>query len=488
MLAVNVVCSVAVLILVVFLLLRKHGDSGAAKHIDDAFAVSRRENAENQQMQRQELNSLFASQTELNRNFFSDFTRFLQDMRESTTRNDIAAAEKTAKNLQDFADRNDRRFGELVQSLEEKINSLKNAVLEENRNFRREQIEFQSKFQSSMNQQLEQNRNAVDLRLKEIQAESAAKLDEMKKTVDDKLQESMEKHFNESFKLISERLEQVHKGLGEMQNLAAGVGDLKKVLTNVKTRGNLGEIQLLAILEQYLAPEQYVANVITVPGSRELVEFAIKMPGKKDEEPVLLPLDSKFPVEDYQRLQEAYEIYPRMSAELKKSQEAFVKAIKKSAADIQKKYIYPPVTTAFAMMFVPSEGIYAEILRQPGLFEQLQNEFKTVVLGPSNLVAFLNALQMGFKTLALEKRSNEVWRILGAVKTEFHKFGDAMEATRKSLQTVVNHVDKIGVRSRALERQLRDVQELPSAETASVLPEPAACGEIFTEPETDGQD
>ena len=305
--------------------------------------------------------------------------------------------------------------------------------------------------------------------MKNIQEENRSKLDEMKKTVDEKLQESMEKHFNESFKLISQRLEEVHKGLGEMQTLATGVGDLKKVLTNVKTRGNIGEIQLSNLLEQYLVADQYAANIATVPGSREIVEFAIKLPGSNGDEPVWLPVDSKFPVEDYQRLQECYEQFPRMSPEVKHAQELFARTVRKSAMDIREKYIYPPNTTAFGLMFVPSEGIYAEILRIPGLFEKLQSDCHISVVGPSNLVAFLNSLQMGFKTLAIEKRSNEVWQILGAVKTEFGKFGTQMDLTRRSLETVVNHMEKIGTRSRVLERRLRDIQELPGDQSAALL-------------------
>ena len=396
-----------------------------AQNLNDGIAGIRRELNEGFAGHRREITENFTAQAEMTRRSFSDFIKFLDQ--------------------------------------------LKASALEENRNARREQSEFQNKFQENINRQLEQNRQTADQRLKAIQEENRQKLDEMKKTVDEKLQESMDKHFNESFKLISERLEQVHKGLGEMQSIAAGVGDLKKVLTNVKTRGNIGEIQLSAILEQYLTPDQYVTNIATVPDSREVVEFAIKMPGSRDGDPVLLPIDSKFPVEDYLRLQESYDQWQRNSPEVKKAQEAFARAVKKNAGDIHDKYLYPPFTTAFGIMFVPSEGIYAEILRQPGLFEALQSQFNIVVAGPTNLVAFLNALQMGFKTLALEKRSNEVWRILGAVKTEFHKFGDQMDATRKSLQSVVNHVDRIGIRSRALERQLGGVRELPEAETAELL-------------------
>lgn len=448
--------------------LRNELQQQGRKNTED-FQLSRKELNDTLQAQRLEISQQIAAQSEQLRKSFADFMQFLMDFRDTARKNEEQSSAALTQALQQHGDRNDRKFGELVHALDEKIMQLKNSVQEENRNARKEQQDFQTKFQQGISVQFEQNRTMIDTRLKNIQEDNSKRLDEMKKTVDEKLQESMDKHFNESFKLISERLEQVHKGLGEMQNLAAGVGDLKKVLTNVKTRGNLGEIQLTAILEQYLAPDQYVANVSTVPNSRELVEFAVKMPGKLNEKPVLLPIDSKFPVEDYSRLLESYEQFPRMSPELKKAQDLFARTVKKCAQDIHDKYLYPPLTTAFGMMFVPSEGIYAEILRIPGLFEQIQQEFKIAVVGPSNLVAFLNALQLGFKTLAIEKRSNEVWNILGAVKTEFRKFGEEMDSTRKSLQSVVNHVEKIGTRSRALERQLRDVHELPAEEAQKLL-------------------
>ena len=448
--------------------LRNELQQQGRKNTED-FQLSRKELNDTLQAQRLEISQQIAAQSEQLRKSFADFMQFLMEFRDAARKNEEQSSAALTQALQQHGDRNDRKFGELVHALDEKIMQLKNSVQEENRNARKEQQDFQTKFQQGISVQFEQNRTMIDTRLKNIQEDNSKRLDEMKKTVDEKLQESMDKHFNESFKLISERLEQVHKGLGEMQNLAAGVGDLKKVLTNVKTRGNLGEIQLTAILEQYLAPDQYVANVSTVPNSRELVEFAVKMPGKLNEKPVLLPIDSKFPVEDYSRLLESYEQFPRMSPELKKAQDLFARTVKKCAQDIHDKYLYPPLTTAFGMMFVPSEGIYAEILRIPGLFEQIQQEFKIAVVGPSNLVAFLNALQLGFKTLAIEKRSNEVWNILGAVKTEFRKFGEEMDSTRKSLQSVVNHVEKIGTRSRALERQLRDVHELPAEEAQKLL-------------------
>ena len=302
-------------------------------------------------------------------------------------------------------------------------------------------------------------RETIERRLKIIGDDNAKRLEEMRKTVDEKLQESVEKRFNESFKMISERLEQVHRGLGEMQTLASGVGDLRRVLTNVKTRGNLGEIQLGAILEQILSPEQYIHNAAVKEGSLERVEFAVCLPGN-DNKPLLLPIDSKFPIEDYQRLQDAYETNVDIDAVARQ----FESAVKKNAKDIRDKYINPPVTTDFAIMFVPTEGLYAEILRRNGLFELLQRDYKITVVGPTNTAAFLSSLQMGFRTLAIEKRSSEVWELLGGVKTEFGKFGDVIDRVKNKLDAASKEIDNVGVRSRQIERKLRSVEELPSAE------------------------
>ena len=256
-----------------------------------------------------------------------------------------------------------------------------------------------------------------------------------------------------------------------MQTLAVGVGDLKRVLTNVKTRGNLGEIQLGAILEQILSPEQYETNVAVRSGSLERVEYAVKLPGRDSSAPVFLPIDSKFPNEDYQRLLDAYENQSTAAPkELESAVRQFEAAIKKNAKDIRDKYINPPATTDFAIMFVPTEGLYAEILRRTGLFESLQRDFRITAVGPTNLVAYLSSLQMGFRTLAIEKRSSEVWELLGAVKTEFGKFGDILEKTKKKLSEAANVIDSAGTRSRAIERQLRQVQELPADEAAAALP------------------
>lgn len=318
---------------------------------------------------------------------------------------------------------------------------------------------------------LEKTRETVETRLGILQEENGKKLEEMRNTVDEKLQSSVEKRFNESFKLISDRLDQVHKGLGEMQTLASGVGDLKKVLTNVKTRGNLGEIQLGAILEEIFSADQYEQNVAVQAGSQERVEFAIKLPGRDaDNRSLLLPIDSKFPVEDYQRLIDAYENMTNMDGKTVDSiGRQFESAVRKCARDIRDKYIHPPGTTDFAILFVPTEGLYAEILRRPGLFDGIRRDHRVTIVGPTNLVAFLNSLQMGFRTLAIEKRSSEVWEILGAVKTEFSKFGVVLERTKKKLVEATNTIDQAGVRTRAIERQLRKVQELPQEQAAALI-------------------
>ena len=307
---------------------------------------------------------------------------------------------------------------------------------------------------------LKEIREDLDQNLKQIREENTAKLNEIRVLVDDKLKETLEKRFNDSFKLISDRLEQVHKGLGEMQTLATGVGDLKKVLSNVKTRGNLGEVQLGAILTQILSPQQFVTNAAVSPDSQMRVEYAVKLPGSDpDGHPVLLPIDSKFPTEDYQRLIDAYDT----GTDIERESTRFEAAVKKNAADIHRKYINPPATTDFAIMFVPTEGLYAEILRRQGLFETLRNEYKITVTGPANLAAFLSSLQMGFHTLAIEKRSSEVWKLLSQVKTEFVTFGDILDKTKKKLTEAANVIDTAGVRSRAIERRLREVE---SGETA----------------------
>lgn len=320
-----------------------------------------------------------------------------------------------------------------------------------------------SRLTQSNEQRFEQLRLSVEGRLAAIQADNASKLEEMRKTVDEKLHATLEQRLGDSFKLVSERLEQVHKGLGEMQTLASGVGDLKKVLTNVKTRGTWGEVQLEALLDQLLAAEQFEKNVMTRPGSNERVEFAIRLPGREREgeksRPVWLPIDAKFPMEDYQRLLEAHDRADPLAVEA--AAKALEMRLREEAKKIRDKYIEPPHTTDFAILYLPTEGLYAEALRRPGLTESLQQDFRISLAGPTTLAALLNSLQMGFRTLAIEKRSSEVWRVLGAVKTEFGKFGEALESTRRKLEQATKSIESAGVRTRQIERKLKGVEALP---------------------------
>jgi DNA recombination protein RmuC len=322
-------------------------------------------------------------------------------------------------------------------------------------------------------EKLETMRNTVETQLRTLQEDNNRKLEQMRAVVDEKLQSTLEKRLADSFKQVSERLEQVYKGLGEMRSLATGVGDLKKVLTNVKTRGTWGEIRLSHILEQILTPDQYEVNVVTKKGSSERVEFAIKLPGQglQKEKIVWLPIDSKFPQEDYQRLLDAQEAADKVLAQ--KSIKNLETRVKAEAKAIREKYIDPPHTTDFGIMFLPVEGLYAEVLRRPGLCDNLQRDYRIVVTGPTTLAALLNSLQMGFRTLAIEKRSSEVWELLGAVKTQFSKFGAVLAKTKKKLQEASNTIDKAEIRTRVIERKLSKVQELPQTDSAKPM-EPAA--------------
>lgn len=445
----------------------------------DEFARSREENQKSFKENREELSNSFkllgdtltktitdlsvaqknqfeifsAQLSELVRSF-DEKTKNLQEQLEKSARENRVEQTNTLKSFEGSFTQNVKDFNELQK---QKFDDLLN---------RQEQTKKDTE------SKLKEIRETVENKLQVLQEENSKKLDDMRKVVDEKLQETVEKRFNESFKLISDRLEQVHKGLGEMQTLASGVGDLKKVLMNVKTRGNLGEIQLGAILEQFLSPEQYILNSVVKEGSQERVEYAIKLPGKNDDQPVLLPIDSKFPKEDYDRLQEAYENIANInSRDIEAISKQFENSVKKRAKDIKDKYINPPITTDYAIMFVPTEGLFAEILRRAGLFETLQRDYKVAVVGPTTIVAFLNSLQMGFKTLAIEKRSSEVWTLLGAIKTEFGKFGDILEGTKKKLVEATKTIDQAGVRSRAIERKLRTVQELPQEQTVALLGE-----------------
>jgi DNA recombination protein RmuC len=313
-------------------------------------------------------------------------------------------------------------------------------------------------------------RQTVDTRLQALQADNEKKLEQMRQTVDEKLHATLEARLGESFKQVAERLDQVHKGLGEMQRLASDVGSLNRVLNNVKTRGIFGEVQLAGLLEQVFTPEQYAVNVETVPGSGARVEFAIRLPGKggPGSAPLWLPIDAKFPREDYERLLEAQD--KADAAGVEQAAKAIETRLRIEARTIRDKYVAPPHTADFAILFLPTEGLYAEALRRPGLMEALQREFKVMLAGPTTLLATLNSLQMGFRTLALEKRSSEVWQVLGAVKTEFSKFGDVLARTRKKLDEASNTISSVETRTRVMGRALKQVEAMPDAQAGLLLP------------------
>jgi len=315
---------------------------------------------------------------------------------------------------------------------------------------------------------LTEMRGTLETQLAQLQQSNTAKLDEMRQTVDEKLQTTLHARLGESFKQVADRLEQVHKGLGEMNTLAQGVGDLKHLLTNVKTRGMFGEAQLAALLEQVMAPDQFAAQHATIPGSKNRVDFAIRLPGRsEDGQPVWLPIDAKFPNEDYERLLDAQSRADVIQADL--CSKALEARVRLEAKSIMEKYVEPPHTTDFAILFLPTEGLYAEVLRRPGLIESLQRDFRVTLAGPTTLMAMLNSLQMGFRTLALEKRSSEVWQVLGAVKTEFGKFGDVLAKVKEQTQTVLNTLDKAQTRSNVMHRALRQVEALPDCQVPSLL-------------------
>ena len=366
-----------------------------------------------------------------------------------------------------------------ADSLRQLVDAHMQRQLQEARHSRQELQQHFTQLQQALGQQLqrlnqdshqsaEQLRGTLNERLATIQADNAAKLEEMRRTVDEKLHATLEQRLGESFKLVSDRLEQVHKGLGEMQSLASSVGDLKRVMTNVKTRGTWGEVQLGAIIDNVLTPDQYAKNVKTVPDSNELVEFAIRLPGRDGAQPVWLPIDAKYPVEQYQRLLDAQDAADK--AAIAAAGNAFEASIKFEARKIHGKYVSPPHTTDFAVLYLPTEGLFAEVMRRPGLVEAVQNGCRVMVTGPANLAAMLSSLQMGFKTLAIEKRSSEVWAVLGQVKTEFAKFGEVVDATRKSIDAAAKRFEQVGVRTRAIQRQLRDVQELPAPTSSAARP------------------
>ncbi|MEL1135525.1 DNA recombination protein RmuC [Desulfitobacterium sp. THU1] len=386
-------------------------------------------------------------------------------------RQERLSQEELARNREESHSLSRQGREEMSQSLK-RFNDSQLTQMAEIASLQRSQLDIFAKQMNTLSQTTEQKlelmRKTLEERLLLIQQDNAQKLELMRVTVDEKLTSTLEQRLGESFKMVSDRLEQVHKGLGEMQTLASGVGDLKKVLTNVKTRGTWGEVQLGTLLEQILTADQYSTNVVTKAGSKDRVEFAINIPAKDGEGRLIyLPIDAKFPIEDYDRLLDAQEQcdLPRI-AEAQKALEYRIKAEGKS---IHEKYIDPPNTTDFAILFLPIEGLYAEVLRRPGLCEMLQRDYKVVIAGPTTLAALLNSLQMGFRTLAIEKRSSEVWNLLSAVKTEFGKFTEILEKTQKKLQEASNTIETATRKSRSIGRKLKDVQSLPVEESAALL-------------------
>ena len=365
-----------------------------------------------------------------------------------------------------------------LQSLHEKLErierELRTEITESSRGGRQELTQNLALFQQSQVQQLTLMQKSIGdtlhQQLQQLQKSNADKLDEMRRTVDEKLQTTLEKRLSESFKQVAERLEQVHNGLGQMQKLADGVGSLQRVLTNVKTRGMFGEVQLEALLEQVLTIEQYAKQVETKPRSNQRVDFAIRFPGRggADGEPVWLPIDAKFPREDYERLLDAQDRADAIAAEVAgKALETRIRTEAKSIAD---SYLAPPHTTDFAILFLPTEGLYAEVLRRPGLMDTLQRDYRVTLAGPTTLLAMLNSLHMGFRTLALEQQASEVWKVLGAVKTEFDRYGDWVEKVREQVQKAADTLDRADTRSRQMRRALKNVEALPEGEAQALLP------------------
>ncbi|HZK25655.1 MAG TPA: DNA recombination protein RmuC [Oscillospiraceae bacterium] len=467
-------------LVVVLLMLQKMG------HVD---------NRELKQMMREEIAALRNEITLSARQNREELNASVRAFGDSLSKQSMEMAMLQKVQLDTLTASNEQRLDALRKSMEAKLTHLQGQqntdALQNRTELAKSLHSFEEKFHTSVNElnatqrqkfsdlaeqleklvqtsadKLERMRGTLEAKLQELRTDNTEKLEMIRATVEEKLQATLEKRLGESFKQVSERLEQVHQGLGEMQNLATGVGDLKKALVNVKVRGTLGEIQLASILEEILTPEQYAVNVAVRPGRNERVEFALKMPGK-DEHPVWLPIDAKFPMEDYQRLLDAYESADLAQAEAcAKQLEA---SIKKCAKDIRDKYLDPPATTDFGIMFLPFEGLYAEVLRRNGLFETLMRDYKVAITGPTTLAAFLNSLQMGFRTLTIEKRTSEVWSLLGAVKTEFGRFGALLDKTRKKLQEASNTIDVASRKSRTIERKLKDVQELPDLESEQVL-------------------
>jgi DNA recombination protein RmuC len=433
------------------------------------LAFLRRKQAVDPAALRTDLELLSRESQRLEQSLREEFAR----SREESGRNGTGLREEVANRIGSGLEVLLNRQGEAQKSSEEKLQVFRATMETQLRQFGESSDGRLTRLRQELNetvaQQLDRIRQTADQKLSELQAKNEQKLDEIRRTVDEKLEGTLQKRLGDSFKLVSERLEAVHKGLGEMQVMASSVGDLKRVLSNVKARGTWGEIQLGALLEQVLTPDQYSANVAPKPGSLERVEFAIRLPGRGESEaPFWLPIDAKFPQEDYQRLVEAGEKGDAEGAA--QAGKALEWSLRKQAKSISEKYIAPPYTTDFALLFLPSESLYAEVLRRPGLAASLQVEYRVSVAGPTTLGALLNSLQMGFRTLAIQQRSSEVWSVLSEVKGEFGKFAEVLAKVKTKLEQASKEIEQTEVRTRQINRKLREVQELPAADVARLLP------------------
>lgn len=447
----------ASLVLQAILLLRRGRDAGDEERLrplrEDIQRLER-------ELREQVLNSAQASRQELS----GGLVQFQQALVTQVS----SMATMQGSRLDGFA----RQLSVLAEAGAEHQTRLRETLGEQAHAAREEQSQALKRFGETLNHSLvslaesnarrmEEVRQTLETRLRELQVDNGKRLEEMRRTVDEKLHATLEQRLGESFRLVSDRLDKVHQGLGEMQKLAVGVGDLKRVLTNVKTRGTWGEVQLGMLLEQVLTADQYGKNVETVPGSGERVEFAVRLPGQQESErPVWLPIDAKFPKEQYERLVEAAEIADAEGVAA--AGKELERAVRQEARTIAAKYLSPPLTTDFAILFLPTEGLYAEVMRRPGLTDELQRTCRVSIAGPSTLSALLNSLQMGFRTLALQRRSSEVWQVLGAVKTEFGKFGEVLAATRNTLERAARNIEQAETRTRQMSRKLKSVEALPS--------------------------
>ncbi len=443
--------------------------------IRDEFHKNREENLNNSKLIRDELSESMKNFSDSLLKRFDEIQRIIHELINSNNekfdkmnQTFFNKINEFINNLNKISKDNREELNENFKYLEKKLSSSVNALTEmQEKKFNDFNLTLKD-LSEKVDKNLENIRKVVEEKLTLIQEDNNRKLEKMRETVEEKLQSTLHKRIGESFKLVTTQLEAVQKGLGEMRNLATGVGDLKRVLTNVKSRGTWGEVQLHAILEQILTPDQYEANVKTNPSSSEHVEFAVKLPGKdKTLTNIWLPIDSKFPQENYIKLIDAIDIGDIGSVQ--KYRKELERAVFKFSEDINKKYINPPYTTDFAIMFLPTEGLYAEVIRISGLMEKIQQNHRVIIAGPTTMSAILNSLRVGFKTLAIEKRSAEVWRILAAVKTEFKKFGDVLDRVKKQLNTATNTIEQTGVRTRAMERKLKEVEELPEEEANEIL-------------------